>query len=185
MNFFVGQSVKFLNEPGEGKIISALNNGNWLVQSSDGLEYEYAEKYLVPLSSQDDYKGLSQKAEDELIRNKLAAEDAIQKKIKKAKSNHESRELIIDLHIYELTDSSKNMSNHEMLLLQMKHFRAKMAESKAKKIHRLVIIHGVGEGVLRSEIRHALRNYDFIEFGDADYNLYGYGATEVIFKRWD
>lgn len=185
MEFKIGQSVKFLNEPGSGKIIDQVADNLFLVLTDEGLEIEYEKKFLVPAATIEDYSGLSQQTESGLIQLKLKSDADYAKKIKKAKTAREAREMQIDLHIYELTDSTKGMSNHDMLQLQLKHFRAKMSEANSKKIYRLIIIHGVGEGVLKSEIRHALRNYEHIEFGDADYTQYGYGATQVIFKAWD
>jgi dsDNA-specific endonuclease/ATPase MutS2 len=54
-----------------------------------------------------------------------------------------------------------------------------MKEAQAKRLTKIVFIHGVGEGVLRSEIRHELRKYENVEFLDGDYREYGQGATEV------
>jgi dsDNA-specific endonuclease/ATPase MutS2 len=43
-----------------------------------------------------------------------------------------------------------------------------------------VVIHGVGEGVLRHEIRKVLDIYHpNFEFQDASYEEFGYGATEI------
>jgi dsDNA-specific endonuclease/ATPase MutS2 len=51
---------------------------------------------------------------------------------------------------------------------------------------KIVFIHGVGEGVLREELYAVLRRYDNITFYDADYKLYGIGATEIkIFQNSD
>ena len=50
-----------------------------------------------------------------------------------------------------------------------------------KRIQKLVFIHGVGEGVLKSELDFLLGRYDNLKFYDADYQKYGVGATEVYF----
>jgi dsDNA-specific endonuclease/ATPase MutS2 len=48
------------------------------------------------------------------------------------------------------------------------------------KIKKLIVIHGVGEGVLKSAIRKELmEHYYQYEFHDASYSDYGYGATEI------
>ena len=44
----------------------------------------------------------------------------------------------------------------------------------------LIVIHGKGEGVLKEEIRQLLNKYP-VEAKDADYRIYGLGATEVRF----
>ena len=48
-----------------------------------------------------------------------------------------------------------------------------------KKSIPLVFIHGVGEGVLKEELRYLFNRYDNVKFYDADYQKYGLGATEV------
>ena len=44
---------------------------------------------------------------------------------------------------------------------------------------KLIIIHGVGEGVLKDEVRLFLSKKEGIEYFDADYREYGKGATAV------
>ena len=87
----------------------------------------------------------------------------------------------IDLHIEELLESTRGMSNTEILLKQMKEFRATFKKAKQQHIHKLIVIHGVGEGVLKNEIRTYLSQQDQIEVYDADYSEYGKGATAVEF----
>jgi DNA-nicking Smr family endonuclease len=63
----------------------------------------------------------------------------------------------------------------------MKEFRATFKKAKQQHIHKLIVIHGVGEGVLKNEIRTYLSQQDQIEVYDADYSEYGKGATTVEF----
>jgi DNA-nicking Smr family endonuclease len=48
---------------------------------------------------------------------------------------------------------------------------------------KLIVIHGVGEGILREEVRRMLQYYDGVQFHDADMRRYGTGATEVLILR--
>jgi len=55
-----------------------------------------------------------------------------------------------------------------------------LRNAEEKKMKRVIFIHGVGQGVLRQEIRRILNEYyPHCEFMDAPYHIYGYGATEV------
>ena len=47
-----------------------------------------------------------------------------------------------------------------------------------KRIPKIVFIHGVGEGVLKSELHFLFNNYP-VKYYDASYQKYGLGATEV------
>lgn len=89
----------------------------------------------------------------------------------------------IDLHITELVDTTAGMSNADMLQLQMDKFNAALSEYKNQKGHKLVFIHGKGEGVLRKEIEKQLKTrYKTYYFQDASFREYGFGATMVTIK---
>lgn len=54
-------------------------------------------------------------------------------------------------------------------------------ESNAKnKGRKIVFIHGVGNGVLKNEIRKQLERKYKVYYQDASFREYGYGATMVI-----
>jgi DNA-nicking Smr family endonuclease len=86
----------------------------------------------------------------------------------------------VDLHIHELIDNHARMANSEIIAVQLEHFERTLRIAENKKIPRVVYIHGIGQGVLRAEIRKMLHQYyPHCEFLDASYANYGYGATEV------
>lgn len=91
--------------------------------------------------------------------------------------------LEVDLHINELLDTTAGMSNKEMLDYQMNKFHEVMKENKDKKKRKIVFIHGKGDGILKSEIIKAFkRDYKHLDYQDASFQEYGYGATMVIIK---
>ena len=88
------------------------------------------------------------------------------------------------LRIHQLTDSTKGMTNFDMMNLQLDTARRQLEFAIRKRIPKMVFIHGVGEGVLRQELETLLGRYNNIQFYDADYKTYGIGATEVrIFQN--
>ncbi|HLS30204.1 MAG TPA: Smr/MutS family protein [Flavobacteriaceae bacterium] len=101
------------------------------------------------------------------------------KKIPSGKKRAKEKPLEVDLHIEELTSSTKNMSDFQILNLQLDNAQGQLEFAIRKKIRRVVFIHGVGKGVLRQELETLFRRYDQIEFYDADFKEYGRGATEV------
>lgn len=87
----------------------------------------------------------------------------------------------VDLHIEELTDSFRGMSNHDMLQLQLRSFQKHLDEAINNRYHKIVFIHGVGNGRLKQEIMAILAGYTKeVRYHDAEYKRYGMGATEVI-----
>jgi hypothetical protein len=85
----------------------------------------------------------------------------------------------IDLHIEELYPNIDGLSNAEIIEIQLRHFRKELDTAILRKASGIVFIHGVGNGILKAEIRKELKAGGF-RFKDGDHNRYGYGATEVL-----
>jgi dsDNA-specific endonuclease/ATPase MutS2 len=79
-----------------------------------------------------------------------------------------------------LIDDYKNLSNAEIMQIQLKKFRKEMDHAIKNHYHKIIFIHGVGNGVLRTEILRELRAYTGVRYTDAPFEKYGFGATEVI-----
>lgn len=95
-------------------------------------------------------------------------------------TNNPGNEMEIDLHIEELLDDYSNMSNAEIIQVQLTYFQNALDKAINDHLRRLIVIHGVGNGRLKQEVRtlldiHALKYYD------ASYARYGFGATEIAF----
>jgi hypothetical protein len=91
--------------------------------------------------------------------------------------------LEVDLHINQLLDSTKGLSNTDMMNVQLDTFRKTMEENKTKKGQKIVFIHGKGEGVLRNAILSELKaKYKNFPVQDASFREYGFGATMVTVK---
>ena len=129
-------------------------------------------------------------------KEKLIIEDEIIQKVVKEKEKKETdRSSIfkkrpepvlveVDLHIQELIDDFRGMSNTEMLNLQMSKFASELESAIRNKVNRIVFIHGVGNGTLKMALRKQLDElYSHLQYQDASYKEYGYGATMVILKR--
>lgn len=89
----------------------------------------------------------------------------------------------IDLHIGELLDDTRGMSNSEILNYQLDKFREVLEQYKGKREQRIVFIHGKGDGVLRKALLDELkRKYPNFRHQDASFQEYGFGATMVTVK---
>jgi dsDNA-specific endonuclease/ATPase MutS2 len=91
--------------------------------------------------------------------------------------------LEVDLHINQILETTAGMSNGEMLEGQLDTFRRTMDANANNHGRRIVFIHGVGNGRLKTELRRELdRKYKQHTYQDASFREYGYGATLVIIK---
>lgn len=90
---------------------------------------------------------------------------------------------VIDLHAEKLTDSWRHMSSTDILALQLSTFEKYYELAVSHHQPTLIVIHGVGEGVLRNEIHERLRHkHEVKSFVNQYHHLYGYGATEIYFR---
>lgn len=98
-----------------------------------------------------------------------------------AKSSKPNDVIEVDLHINELIDNTKGLTNTEMLEYQLKAYRETMDKHIKHKGQRIVFIHGNGEGVLRAALEKDLkRNYPTCRVFPAPFQKYGHGAKLVI-----
>lgn len=97
------------------------------------------------------------------------------------RNNDPSKEMEIDLHIEELLDEYGNMSNYEIVQIQLNAFQQAINTAIKENYRRLIVIHGIGSGKLKQEVRNLLTaSYPKFYFYDASYSKYGQGATEII-----
>lgn len=90
---------------------------------------------------------------------------------------------VIDLHIEKLTADYRTMSNYEIVSLQLSTFKKYYDLALAHRQPTLIVVHGVGEGVLRNEIHAILRlKREVKSFVNQYHPSFGYGATEIFFQ---
>ena len=92
--------------------------------------------------------------------------------------------LEVDLHLEALVDFPRRIQPAEALEMQKSAARKALSRCRSQHISRLVLIHGLGEGVLKSVLVDWLRKEEGVEFYDASYARYGRGATEVRILRF-
>lgn len=177
--FKLGEKVGFLSEQGTAKILEFLPNQRIRLIDNEGFEQIRAQNELITLHSLN-YQLENTKVpyDKEPISKRKNMQLSVKIENKKRTSIWE-----IDLHIENLLDNAKHLSNTEILLKQMNNFRNTFSKAKEKRIQKLIVIHGVGEGVLKNEIRSFLSRQEHIEYFDASYLDYGKGATEVRFNH--
>jgi len=185
MNFKIGDKVRFLNSDGHGIITKILDLERVELENNYGFLEKYKISELVLERKQEDYQ-TENLAFDQEIKSKLNSEKTnnknfdLKRKFRHLESYGYKERVVLDLHIENLIDSHNGMSNSAILKIQMSHFKSFLNKSIDKKQRKIVVIHGVGEGVLRHEIRKELDIYHpYFEYYDASYDDFGYGATEI------
>lgn len=175
----IGNTVAVLDDVLKGKVV-AIDNNLISIETLDGMLFKFDEKELVKIEVEQ--HELSKFSD---INNNFLKEKTTEVKKKNSFFKKQKQEFLmeIDLHINKLTKSVKGLDNYDMLNLQLDTAKRKLEFAIHKRISKIVFIHGVGEGVLKSELHSLLSKYP-VKYYDASYKQYGLGATEVyIFQN--
>ncbi|TQD39480.1 Smr/MutS family protein [Haloflavibacter putidus] len=176
----VGDAVEVLDEAISGKV-KFIDHNLISIETTDGFIMDFTEEQLILKPK----KPLSIKQEDllENLKAKRIKKENPKKSVKPSKKGT-APPMEVDLHIHNLVNSVKGMSNFDMLNIQLDTARSQIEFAIRKRIPKVVFIHGVGEGVLKTELETVLSRYDNLKFYEADFKKYGFGATEVyIFQN--
>ncbi|MCB9046800.1 MAG: Smr/MutS family protein [Chitinophagales bacterium] len=89
----------------------------------------------------------------------------------------------IDLHIENLVDSTRGMSNADIITIQLHALQDHLRMVIRERQQRLMIIHGLGKGKLRDEVHRILsETLEVKSYDNSWHGGYGFGATEVWFE---
>lgn len=179
--------MRFLNETGGGRVLRFISTTRAWVRTWEGLEYEYPVKNLVVVKAETTIYRVSDHHAKLVASNDRMAErierdkgrGASVRNAGKVARREDPQVMEIDLHLHELVKDERVLQHDEKLRYQLDYFERMLNTAIRDKKRKLIVIHGIGEGVLREEVRKALQYYDMVRFDDADPRRYGYGATEV------
>ena len=190
-HFEKGQRVKFLNDVGSA-VVLRMEGELVVVEDEDGFERSVERRELIaalePGVEADKYGNTIPDIAT------LLAQDVGEKRMRELQKEFEVRyqnsqatsmarrdaHMEVDLHIHELVDDQRGLPDRAKLAIQMDHFDRMMDIAKREKLRRIVFIHGVGQGVLRHQIRTSLdEHHPDCTYREGDPRKYGSGATEV------
>ncbi len=175
--FLIDDKVELINDSLKG-VITSIDKQLISILSENGFTYTFHKSELI-----------SRKEINSSVLNDSFNLDMVEKKSTISKNSHpkiklspkikkNNQTLEVDLHIHQLIDSEKGMTNYDMLSLQVQTAKKELENAIQKKLKRIVFIHGIGEGILKKELHQMLEKYH-VEISEASYNKYGQGATEV------
>lgn len=182
MKIKVGDTVETIDDAIKG-VVTKTSGNSVTIEDVDGFELQFEANELVIINSEKTLKNAIYNSDIEAV--KKEKETVKRKSVPTVKPKERNApKFEVDLHIHHLTDSTKGMTNFDMLNLQLDTARGQLEFAIRKRIPKVVFIHGVGEGVLRQELETLFGRYNNVKFYDADYKTYGLGATEVrIFQN--
>ncbi|WP_191859800.1 Smr/MutS family protein [Hanstruepera ponticola] len=176
MMYKIGDKVSVLDEDITGTIVR-IEGAAVIIETDDGFELDFNKRELVLVNTSELSGDIFSKSSIvEIVHEKDRPKRNPQKKTKSKERLQPPME--VDLHIHQLTNQ-KGMSNYDMLSLQLETAQRQLDFAIKKRIQKVVFIHGVGAGVLKTELEYLFGRYNNVKYYDANYQKYGLGATEV------
>lgn len=176
--FQIGDSVETIDDTIKG-IVTEIKGTEITIETEEGFAMLYSASELVKITEAfkvSNYEIAQIKSEKELPKKRRP-------NTVKAKERNAPR-MEVDLHIHQITNSENGMTSHDKLNLQLETAKRQLEFAIRKRIQKVVFIHGVGEGVLKEELKYLFGRYENVRHYEADYQKYGLGATEVyIFQN--
>ncbi len=162
-----GDKVSFLDEKGEGEIISIDGDSLQVLVGDFVKTYSIYEVVL---------------RQDSFVQA-VNTIDVFSKDNKKEKllyeQNQDSSNQVIDLHSSALPNRKNKIKGHDILLYQLETAQNAVQNARRRKISNITFIHGNGSGALKQHLEQWLNSLDYISYSDASYRLYGQGAIDV------
>jgi len=175
--FNKGDKVTVLDDAIDGVVLS-VNGNTILIETTDGFEMTFDAKEITKVGVI--HFGIGTESLTQILKEKEIPKPRSFVKEKKVK---EVAVPEFDLHIEKLVKNFRGMSNYDILTLQSETAKRHLDFAIRNRIPKIVFIHGVGEGVLKSELDFMLGRYENIDFKEGNYQKYGLGATEVYIKQ--
>jgi len=180
MDFKVGNKIAVIDDVIKGKV-TEVHPTKIVVEDEDGFSYDYAPKELVIITENQKELSKFSDIDNEYLSEKMK-ETSSRKQAPQFKTNVKPDKLPpmeVDLHINQLIASTKGMDNYDMLTLQLETAKHKLEYAIKNRIPKIVFIHGMGTGVLKTELEFLFKKYN-VYWNDASFQKYGLGATEVV-----
>ena len=167
MQFKLGDKILFKTENHKGEIIEINSAYKVTVQTEDGFEVLASVKDLVKVEVNTD-KAIA-------YGNYFYQKDNDIKSSISFKRDKSSTILKIDLHIELLIGSYQYLDNFEIVQIQLNECHLRIEKAFHSNYQKIIIVHGIGTGSLKSEVHKLLGNYNLRFYLSKDA-----GATEVM-----
>ncbi|SFU33694.1 Smr domain-containing protein [Pustulibacterium marinum] len=172
-----GDYVEVIDEPMSGKVLKF--NGKMLtIESDEGFELVYHISEVVVVNEGFEVKNYEVSS---ALKHKQGPKR--KKSVSNSRKERYQPQLEVDLHIQQLVKDYARLSNYDMLTIQLDTAERQLKFAIQKGIQKVVFIHGVGAGVLKTELEYLFGRYSNVTFQEADYGKYGLGATEIYIHQ--
>lgn len=175
----VGDQIKMRDDSGYfvyGVVTGILSLGQVKVCFEDGFDLQVNSDDLILLSTSELSAWYNSKEGDKTIQREKSGKADLFTSIGKGVVE-------ADLHIEKILTSTRGLQANEMLSIQLEQCAKIIENARKSKMYKIVLIHGEGDGKLRSAIKKFIAsNYPDFKVQNADIIKYGNGATELTIR---
>lgn len=163
MNFQLFEEVSILNESGLFRVLRA--EGTFLfLEDEHGFERKVSVEFVV--------------RRKQIQVNKVPVKDGLlSASSRKSTKNEEIPS--IDLHHHELNLDERHLGKHDILVAQIDAFKRFSNQMIQTKIKRFRVVHGIGEGRLKTELRVLVQGKDGLSMHDDQVTRGKVGASMI------
>lgn len=160
-----GDRVSALDEDLKGVVVSVLGE-QVVIEDEYGFNYSFHRSKLVP--------------QNHLLYNETPIVKK-EKETKKTSQKHHKNELKLDLHFDQLVKFPNQYNTWERNQIQKEKLIETLDYCKENSIKKLLIIHGLGDGILQEMVYDVLRGYAYIDFDENEFFKHFSTSIEVRF----
>ena len=102
-----------------------------------------------------------------------------EKTSKNISKKHNKNLKTIDLHFHKLVSNPENYESWERFFIQKEKLVEALDYCKANFIKKLIVVHGIGDGILQEMVYEVLRGYPHIEFEEIEFFKHQSASVEV------
>jgi hypothetical protein len=168
-----GMKVRPIDESDYYTVLS-VNENIVFAEDEHGFTFEFKAADVVPVM---EFSPMKAAIRFDAVPKKEA--DTVEHTSQQHQKNRPRNYVEVDLHAGVLLGNTAGMTPHQILTEQLDYARERIETARRNGDFYIVFVHGKGKGRLRQELHKMLAGIERIEFYDADYSRFSFGATEV------
>ena len=171
IEFRIGDKVILKKDRTKATVLLSIGDRKVKIEDEYGFEYIINHSDILPLNESTNIVsayGRDFEVKDEDVRKKREKKTYFSKKDRGGMVK-------IDLHIEKINSYYHRMKNSEIIQIQMEYCKKELDQAMMKYKKSIEIVHGIGGGVLKSEVHKLLDLYNLTFFESNNG-----GSTEVI-----
>lgn len=183
--FEIGDFIKAKDDAIEGKVLAVNTQAKTLTICHDDFEIDLHFHEVIKVGDANTIISLPKKFD---LHQNQKSKKSVEIENKNAKIGLKvlnSLEAEVDLHTQAILEHESRITMDDIRAFQLLYLKRAVEICRSRKIKKLNIIHGKGEGVLRESVHEYIRGLEGASIAEAPVKRYGSGATALYFNTFN